>query len=490
MTLRFYDDSLEAAYREDSAQTNLSIVRVTLVMGALLFAAYAWLDQMLVPHDAGLVWAIRFPVVLLILVAYSLTYVERLRIHMHVVLWVLVLVAGLDVAIMQWMWPEELGYLYLTGMMMVFMYAHGHLRLRFVHATSATAAMLASYAAIVPFTTLRITGPILGGAMALCMFASYAIEFFDRKSFWHNMMLMDQQRQLEREHGRKTQELEAVRRLQMSLLPQEVPGCLPADVAVAMRPALEIGGDYYDFEADDQGGVTFAIGDATGHGAEAGAMVTATKILFATLSREPDVADILARSATTLRRVGISKLYMAMAVGRLRDGRLQLAGAGMPPAVIYRAATGNCEEVSLKGMPLGGFANFPYESAETTVEPGDTIILMSDGFPEAFNEDGEMLGYERASEFVRSVASLEPTSMIEALMEFAEEWSGHGPISDDITFLVLRAGPASSETDRMREEKLSHPAATTVNGAGSVAVALGVADRILDDAGDYLSAYA
>ena len=62
LTLRFYDDALEAAYREDSVQTNLSIARVTLVMGALLFAAYGWLDQMLVPHDAGLVWAIRFPI--------------------------------------------------------------------------------------------------------------------------------------------------------------------------------------------------------------------------------------------------------------------------------------------------------------------------------------------------------------------------------------------------------------------------------------------
>src|SRR5690606_29784454 len=116
------------------------------------------------------------------------------------------------------------------------------------------------------------------------------------------------------------------------------------------------------------GGVTFAIGDATGHGAEAGAMVTATKILFASLSREVRIEDILIRSTNTLKRVGINKLYMALAVGRLQDSELHLAGAGMPPALIYRAETGECEMVSLKGMPLGSFAEFPYSATRTRLE--------------------------------------------------------------------------------------------------------------------------
>lgn len=460
ITLRFFDDDLERSYLEESVDASLGIVRATLVMGALLFAAYGWLDQVLVPHEADAIWLFRFPIVLLILIAYGLTYVERLRSRLRIVLWSLVVITGFDVAIMMWRWPEELGDLYVTGMMMVFMYAHGHLRLRFIHATSANMAIIACYTAIVPFDTFVARGAILGGASVLCMFASYAIEFFDRKSFWHNMMLMDQRRELENEYARKTQELEAVRRLQLSLLPQEVPGCLPADVAVAMRPALEIGGDYYDFESYEDGGVTFAIGDATGHGAEAGAMVTATKILFATLSREPDVSDILVRSASTLRRVGISKLYMALAVGRLYNGELQLAGAGMPPAIIYRASTGEFEEIPLKGMPLGGFAEFPYTTTTTHVEPGDTIILMSDGFPEAFNQQGEMLGYERAFEIVRSVASLEPVQMIETLMEKAQAWSGDGLISDDITFLVLKANPTTKEGERQIDQLVRRPVAT------------------------------
>ena len=440
-TLRFYDDAQEAAYREEYVESSLSIVRVTLILGALLYAAYAYLDRILVPDGVAAVWAVRFPIVLLILLAFSLTYVDGLRRHLNLVMSALIVIAGLDVTLMMWRWPDELGHLYVSGMLMVFMYAHGHLRMRFVYATGSTLLVVASYAVVVPFQTLLETGSILGGAVLLCMFASYAIEFFDRKSFWHDMMLTDKRLQLEREHARKSQELEAARRLQISLLPQKVPGCLDADIAVAMRPAVEIGGDYYDFDAYGEGGVTFAIGDATGHGAEAGAMVTATKILFASLSREKRIEDILVRATTTLKRVGINKLYMALAVGRLKGSELHLAGAGMPPALIFRAETGHCETVSLKGMPLGSFAAFPYSATRIRLEPGDTVILMSDGFPESFNESGEMLGYERAIEIVRGVAQMEPSDMIAALMEHARAWSGRGPVRDDITFMALRYRP-------------------------------------------------
>ena len=64
----------------------------------------------------------------------------------------------------------------------------------------------------------------------------------------------------------------------------------------------------------------------------------------------------------------------------------------MPPALIYRSATQQVEEVSLKGLPLGSPVTFPYRKTCVTLSPGDTVMLMSDGFPELFSEAGEMLG--------------------------------------------------------------------------------------------------
>ncbi len=66
--------------------------------------------------------------------------------------------------------------------------------------------------------------------------------------------------------------------------------------------------------------------------------------------------------------------------------KLTMSSAGMPPVYLYRNATQTVEEHVMKGMPLGTFSDFPYTLKETILENGDTILLMSDGFPELFNE--------------------------------------------------------------------------------------------------------
>lgn len=452
ITLRFRDAGMEEAYEEEYSASSLPLIRVTLIMGALLYAAFGYLDYRLVPQDSAAVWAVRFPLVLLILVVFASTYLEGLHRRLNEIMSTLIVVAGLNVVVMMWRWPEELGYFYVSGVLMIFMYAHGHLRMRFIYATGSTWLIILIYALIVPLDVFIDTGMVLGGAVVLCMFASYVIEFYDRKSFWHRMMIDDQRRLLEKEHARKSRELESARRLQLSLLPQEVPDASAAEIGVAMRSAAEIGGDYYDFVVGDDGSVTFAIGDATGHGAEAGALVMATKILFSSLSHEEDVANILTTASGRLKRIGVTKLYMAMAVGRIRGSELHLAGAGMPPAVIYRAATGDVEEVPLKGMPLGSFADYPYTSARLRLDAGDAVILMTDGFPESFNEEGEMFGYDRALEVVRDVARMHPSDGIAALMDHARAWCGDRPVADDITFMMLRAKPVEHDPQQLHPE--------------------------------------
>ena len=116
------------------------------------------------------------------------------------------------------------------------------------------------------------------------------------------------------ENERQTRELEEARHLQLSMLPKAMPMHPLVDIAASMQTATEVGGDYYDFYEDDEGVLTIAIGDATGHGANAGTMVTATKALFNVLAHEPDPAKMLGRASFALRRMGFKKLFMAMAL--------------------------------------------------------------------------------------------------------------------------------------------------------------------------------
>ncbi|MFQ5569813.1 MAG: SpoIIE family protein phosphatase, partial [Rhodothermales bacterium] len=243
---------------------------------------------------------------------------------------------------------------------------------------------------------------------------------------------------LRTENERQMQELEEARQLQLSMLPRAVPQHPVVEIAAYMKTATEVGGDYYDFNVADDGTLTVAIGDATGHGANAGTMVTATKSIFNVLAAEPDLIAVLEQSTRALKQMGLRKLYMALALAKLNDHTLELAGAGMPPALIYRGASQHVEEISLKGMPLGSFVDFPYQKAALQLAPGDTVILMSDGFPEMFDMDGEMFGYDRTKAVFEEVAHRSPDEIVMHFAEAGKTWANGSARDDDMTFIVMK----------------------------------------------------
>lgn len=243
---------------------------------------------------------------------------------------------------------------------------------------------------------------------------------------------------LQSENQRQTQELEAARTLQLSMLPDKLPEHPRVDIAASMQTATEVGGDYYDVDVSDDGTLTLAVGDATGHGTKAGTMVTAMKSLWNAFAREDDLASVLHTCSQALKRMGMPRLYMALALVRLRDQNLELAGAGLPPALIYRAAAGEVETVPLKGMPLGGPTGARYRTRCVKLAPGDTVVLMTDGFPELFNEEGEMLGYERVKEIFAEVGARSPEAILSHFDDVGRSWRNDRPVSDDVTFVVMR----------------------------------------------------
>lgn len=261
-------------------------------------------------------------------------------------------------------------------------------------------------------------------------------------------------RQLQAENERQVREIEEARRFQLALLPKRVPQLAEVEIAAYMRTATEVGGDYYDFFVDDDGSCLFAIGDATGHGLRAGSMVTVVKSLLASHHDAADLTEVLHRAAGTIRQIALPGLFMAIALGRLTGHVLELVGAGMPAALVHRAAAGTVEEVPLKGVPLGGPAGYPYQVHRVELCEGDTVVLASDGFAELFNGQGDMLGYHRAAEVLRTTRGLPPEDVIHRLVADAEAWTGTREVSDDVTFVVLRAKaelhPGSAEAARLR----------------------------------------
>jgi len=254
---------------------------------------------------------------------------------------------------------------------------------------------------------------------------------------------------LEAENERKSKELEEARLLQLSLLPSGVPTLPGLDVGASMRSATEVGGDYYDFFQSERGALTTVVGDATGHGARAGAMVTVVKGMLSLGAPTDDLPRFLSRANETILGMQLFRMSMSLTLVHLDqmevDGvlsgetRVGISAAGMPPALIYRAATDDVEEVVLEGAPLGSLKSFQYQSWESTLLPGDTLLLMSDGFPELQSSSGRALGYDRALTSFAASASGSATEIIASLDEATSKWSGSRAPDDDITFVVLKA---------------------------------------------------
>ncbi len=239
------------------------------------------------------------------------------------------------------------------------------------------------------------------------------------------------------ENERKTKELEGARELQLSLLPKNIPELPEYEIAVHMETATEVGGDYYDFYVQNNK-LTIAIGDATGHGLNAGTMVTATKSLFNNFAENDDILDSMNRISSSLKKMNFRFLSMCLALLKFENSRIEISSAGMPPAYIYRKEEAQVEEILLKGMPLGAVKTFPYELVKTELQSGDVLFLYSDGFPELFNENKELLGFEKVKDEFYKVATETPNSIIKKLKSVVENWKGKMEINDDITFVIVK----------------------------------------------------
>ncbi len=242
----------------------------------------------------------------------------------------------------------------------------------------------------------------------------------------------------ETENERKTKELEEARQLQLSLLPKNLPELPHLDIAVYMKTATEVGGDYYDFHLAMDGTLTVVLGDATGHGMKAGTMVTAAKSLFNSYASNPDILFTFHEMSRCIKQMHFHMLSMCLAMLKISGDKVRMSSAGMPPIFIYRKYDRTIEEHVIKGMPLGAINKFPYDLKETKLKTGDTLLLFSDGLPELHNSNEDMFGYKRVRNVFEDVAEKSPEEIIEHLKTQGSKWVDDKDPDDDVTFVVIK----------------------------------------------------
>jgi hypothetical protein len=447
-TLSYFEADENRRFDLFHTQRSVSFVRVTLFLAITLYITFSWLDPLITNGVTAELMAIRLVSCLIFGTAVGLTFTKWGYRNFQFLMSSVVLIAGISLVGMILIAESAGGMGYYAGILLAIMYAHSLMRIRFIYSSLTTWFVILLYGAAVILlgstpTEIFISNLFfLIAANIMGMFASYWLEYYMKAVYWKEKLLREKTDELQKEHQRKTDELADAREMQLKMLPYNLPGCDIYNFSFSMTAASEVGGDYYDYHLDDKQILTFGIGDATGHGLKAGIMVTAMKLIFAEHAGNENLVRFLKRASNSIGLMGFRKLYMAFAIGRLSGkDTLELAGAGMPPALIYRAETGTVEQIPLKGMPLGSSVSYPYHITRTTVEPGDIVMLMTDGLAETFNPDKKMFGYERIERILTEMHDETPDRIIERFHLESEQWLNGKPQTDDMTFFIFKRSP-------------------------------------------------
>jgi serine phosphatase RsbU (regulator of sigma subunit) len=247
-----------------------------------------------------------------------------------------------------------------------------------------------------------------------------------------------EKRALEIENKRKTKELEEARQLQLSMLPKQLPDLPDLEIAAFMRTATEVGGDYYDFIVQDDGVLNVAFGDATGHGLQAGTMVTLMKGFFTSDSRSLGLQEFMSHCTKVIKEIKLGRILMSFSYLKIDNKKLQITSAGMPPIYYHNKDSNKIEEIIIEGMPLGAMKMAKYETTERVLKSGDTILLLTDGLPEQMNGKDKMFDYPRVKKHFSDNLDKSPDKIIEKLVKAADRWMNGILQEDDITFVVIR----------------------------------------------------
>jgi len=252
--------------------------------------------------------------------------------------------------------------------------------------------------------------------------------------------------QLHSENVRMGSELDITRRLQLMLLPgaEELKKIEGLDIAGHMQPALEVGGDYYDV-LQHEGRVKISIGDVTGHGLESGVLVVMTQaIVRALLTRgETDHVRFLTVLNHALygnvQRMGSDK-NLTLCLLDYAAGELKVSGQHEEMIVVRR--DGKVERVNTidLGFPVGLVDEIADFVGQTTVQlqPGDGVVLYTDGITEAENMDDEQYGLERLCAVVRTHWAHSAEAIKEAVVSDVKRYIGQQKVYDDITLVVAK----------------------------------------------------
>lgn len=244
------------------------------------------------------------------------------------------------------------------------------------------------------------------------------------------------------EYQQAAQELAFAGRIQASFLPNELPRPDGWELAVTLLPARETSGDFFDFIPLPEGRIGLLIADVADKGMGAALYMALSRTLLRTYAFEydtrPDIV-ILAANERILQDAR-ANLFITAFYGILdpQTGTLTYCNAGHTTPYLLRGESGGAvQALATTGMPMGIEMEAVWGQASIQIEPGDVLILYTDGIPDAINSEGQFFREKQLVEVARTGLGMGPQEMQSCILEAVQSFAGDTPQFDDITLLVL-----------------------------------------------------
>lgn len=285
--------------------------------------------------------------------------------------------------------------------------------------------------------------------------------------------------QLEEKNEVLLRDLAMAQRIQLAIIPHDdsLPDRTEFVMAARYQAMENLGGDLYDVLRLGRNVYGFLIADVSGHGVPAALITTMAKASFQSHSRHGlSTGAILTEiNDEVFRFIGDLEHYLSafLCVLDLETGDLMYTNAGHHAGLLRKGADGSIVSLDTKGYFIGSFEDGGYETRHERIEPGDRVVLFTDGFIEARNHSGDFYEHARFVEFVKERGDLEPQAFVDALTKDVERFSGDAPQNDDRAVLVVDfrayATASGGAGDNAARDPASEPAraATRDASAGS-----------------------
>ena len=246
-----------------------------------------------------------------------------------------------------------------------------------------------------------------------------------------------------RERERFARELEIAKGIQERFLPKETPVIAGFAVSTCCLPAMEVGGDYYDFLPLPGGRWLLLLGDVSGKGVKAAFYMTLTKgILHAIASAEGDHTAILCRLNRIFGRLTEAGIFLTLCAVVLdpQSREVQLISAGHnPPCLVRRNGV---QVLNPRGLVLGVMGDEVFlkslRDVQMTLQPGDSLVLYTDGVTEAMNRESEEFGMERLVDTLQASRNRDAEGIMSTILANVEAFQQGAHQADDLTLLVLQ----------------------------------------------------